>query len=293
MSRKWTRPPGPEDVVSGREAFNVARVRDALVSLGVGVMHARVYCALLRKSNLTATELAEETEISRGHIYEVLNELHESAMVASHAGKVHQYSAYQPAIVLPAIADKRERELAEKRSTFSRIFAGMEFRGSSLAESPIRERLRILYTDHEIAEFQTRLFRKARKAFLLFEQQTLFPARGPEEMQGDSWYEEKSRAMGACSDARIVIDAKILQNSILRRRVDAAADRGMTLRVARSLPFHALVIDGKHVLMNLPESPALPTNPQVYLNHPGLAASLGEEFERQWKRAQAHRRATP
>lgn len=290
MSRKWARTPGPGDVVSGRGSLNVVRVRDALLSLGVGVMHARVYCALLREGNLTASQLAEKTDISRGHIYEVLNELHENAMITSLAGKVQQYSAYQPAIVLPAIADKRERELAEKRSTFARIFSGVEFRSTSAAESPIRERLRILYTDDEIAEFQTRLFRKARKAFLLFEQQTLFPARGPEEMQGDSWYEEKSRAMDACGDARIIIDSKILDDSVLRRRVDAAVERGMTLRVSHSLPFHALVIDGKHVLMNLPESPALPTNPQVYLQHPGLAASLAEEFERRWKGAEGHRR---
>lgn len=287
LSRNVPFAPGPADIVAERPRdVSIAKVRKALLELGLGVMHTRVYCELLNQGMLTASELAERTAISRGHIYGVLEDLHQGAMIARHDEKVQQFSAYQPSVVLPGLADRRERELAETRAELSRALPAIDLLTTVASEYLIRDRLRILYTDEDIAEFQMRLFRKARTSFLLFEKQTLFPKLDPAEVAQNPWYHEKTRAMRRCRDGRILVDRRVLASPTLRQRVEAASHvQGLNLRLADDLPFHALVIDGRHVLMNLPESPKLPTNPQVYFHHPGLAATLAEEFERRWHKA--------
>jgi 2-methylcitrate dehydratase len=70
--------------------------------------------------------------------------------------------------------------------------------------------------------------------------------------------------------------------------VEAAIELGMAIRMADDLPLHALVIDDRHVMMNVPESPRLPVNPQVYLRHPGLGRALAMTFDQLWSEADAY-----
>jgi hypothetical protein len=147
-------------------------------------------------------------------------------------------------------------------------------------------RLRIAHTDEDIARVQTRMYDRAHRSVRLFEIRTLFAETDPDTMaRENTWYNTKTQAMERCNDFRILVDYDVLATANLRDRVESAIDLGMDLKMAHDLPLHALVVDERHVMMNIPESPKLPVNPQIYVRHPGLARALSMTFDTLWEQA--------
>lgn len=247
--------------------------------LGFGPMEKRAYQTLLGADEpMRATPLSEQAEVSRGRIYEVLDRLREAGFISEDPEGVSTFAAYQPEVAVPSYLEALEAEITGLIPEVE----DMETTAVDLAAG----RLRIAHTDEDIARVQTGMYDRAKRSVNLFEVRTLFPERDSEQMAEQSvWYNTKTQALRRCHDFRILVDYDVITDETLRERVEAAIDLGMTIRMADDLPLHALVIDDRHVMMNIPESPHLPVNPQVYLRHPGLARTLSMTFDLIWEQA--------
>lgn len=263
-------------MTDGPDEDAVAKVFDLL---GFGPMETRAYRALLDADGvLRAREVAERSDVSRGRIYEVLQHLEDAGFVTSHEETVKQYSAYQPEIAVSAYLQRLEAEVLGRIPDLEDV--------ETTSTDMVGERLRILQSDEEIARLQTRVYDGAKASVQLFEKQTLFPDRGPDEMADESeWYNTKTEALERCDDFRIIVAAAVLDDPNLVDRVESAIELGMPIRIVEGLRVHALVVDERHVVMNLPEAPKVPANPQIYVRHPGLAQLLSRAFDAMWAEA--------
>lgn len=247
--------------------------------LGFGPMEKRAYATLLGSDGeMRASAVSEEADVSRGRIYDVLEALRTAGFVSVDESGVNTYAAYQPEVAIPSYLDGLEAELT-----------GLIPEVEDMETTPLdllAGRLRIAHSDEDIARVQTRMYERAQRSVNLFEVRSLFPETPPGTMQAQNeWYKTKTETMHRCSDFRILVDYDVLASENLRDRVEAAIDLGMEIRMANDLPLHALVIDDRHVMLNVPESPNLPVNPQVYLRHPGLARTLSMTFDLLWGQA--------
>lgn len=244
--------------------------------LGFGPMEKRTYATLLQTEEpLRATPLSERADVSRGRIYEVLENLQRAGFVSEDAEGISTFTAYQPEVAIPSYLDALEREITGMIPEVE----DMETTSLDMAAG----RLRIAHADEDIARVQTGMYSRAKRKVNLFEVRTLFPETDPGTMNSENlWYQTKTLAMERCTDFRILVDYDVLSSDTLRDRVEAAIELGMEIRMADDLPLHALVIDDRHVMMNIPESPSLPVNPQIYVRHPGLARALAMTFDLLW-----------
>lgn len=261
------------------DATAIDRIFDLL---GFGPMETRAYEALLSSDEaLRAREVSQRADVSRGRIYEVLDRLREAGFISADEGGVATFFAYQPEVAVPSYLDALETEI----TGLTPQVEDMETTPTDLAAG----RVRIAHTDEDIARVQTRMYARAKRSVNLFEVRTLFPETPPDTMAAQNeWYNTKTEAMHRCSDFRILVDYDVLASDTLEHRVEAAIELGMEIRMAEDLPLHALVIDDRHVMMNIPESPRLPVNPQIYLRHPGLARALTHTFDSIWEDADAY-----
>ncbi len=253
--------------------------------IGFGPMEERAYAALLRSPEpLRASEVSERSGVSRGRIYEVLDKLRKAGFCSAEEKGVITYAAYQPEVAVPSYLEALNFQL-------NNLIPDVE----TMETTPVdfmADRLRIAHTDEAIADIQTRLYARARRSVKLFEVRTLFPNKTAREMRNESrWYQTKAEADRRCADFRILVDYDVIANDVLRDRVEAVVEAGMSIRMSADLPLHALVIDDRDVMMSIPESPKLPVNPQIYIRHPDLARTLSLAFDELWNEADEYRSA--
>jgi len=87
------------------------KTRRALQDLGLTEYETRAYVALLRRGNMTASEISEMAPVPYSKIYEVLGNLERKGWIETESGRPSKYYPRSPPDALEATRLKRERLL--------------------------------------------------------------------------------------------------------------------------------------------------------------------------------------
>lgn len=91
----------------------------SLCDLGLSSYEERVYTALLELRNGTAEEIADQSDVPMGRIYDVLNSLESRNVVRRKPNsRPREYSSVDPELVVSRLLEKRKQELEVKQAQF-------------------------------------------------------------------------------------------------------------------------------------------------------------------------------
>ncbi|ELZ01190.1 TrmB family transcriptional regulator [Natrialba chahannaoensis JCM 10990] len=93
---------------------------ELLAELGLSSYEARAYLALARHGSLTADEVATESDIPQGRIYDVLNSLVDRSLVRADDGRPRTYVHVESTEAVDQLLENRVDELKDKQSAYER-----------------------------------------------------------------------------------------------------------------------------------------------------------------------------
>jgi len=101
---------------------NSVRVTECLKSLGLTKYEARVYIALLKVANATASEIHEISGVPRASVYTIIDQLLEKGLVSVSQSAPKRFAAYSPEDAISKLMDHIEKDAKYARDTLSPIY---------------------------------------------------------------------------------------------------------------------------------------------------------------------------
>lgn len=94
---------------------------ELLVELGLSNYEARAYVTLAEHGAMTADDLAGESGVPRGRVYDVLNGLVDRSLVRADDGRPRTYTHVEPTAAVDRLLERRVDELEQRRSSYERV----------------------------------------------------------------------------------------------------------------------------------------------------------------------------
>lgn len=99
---------------------------ELLAELGLSNYEARAYVTLTRHGAMTADEVAAESDVPRGRVYDVLNALVDRSLARADDGRPRTYTHVEPAEAVDRLLERRVDELDRQRSAYERTATAAE-----------------------------------------------------------------------------------------------------------------------------------------------------------------------
>lgn len=112
---------------------------DLLTELGLSNYEARAYVELVRGGAMTADEVATESDIPQGRVYDVLNSLSDRSLVRTDDGRPRTYVHIEPEEATDRLLDRRIDELSEQRTAYERTASAAADALSEISSTPTTE----------------------------------------------------------------------------------------------------------------------------------------------------------
>ncbi len=96
---------------------------ELLTELGLSSYEAKAYVVLAQYGSMTADDVAEESEVPRGRVYDVLNSLVDRELARADDGRPRTYVYVEPDEAVEQLLDKRIDELETQRSAYEQTAA--------------------------------------------------------------------------------------------------------------------------------------------------------------------------
>lgn len=110
-----------------------------LSELGLSSYEARAYLALARSGAMTADEVADQSDVPRGRVYDVLNTLVDRSLARADDGRPRTYVRVEPAEAVDRLLECRVDELEEQRSAYERTASAAEDALADLTDDDTRD----------------------------------------------------------------------------------------------------------------------------------------------------------
>ncbi|NQV17564.1 MAG: TrmB family transcriptional regulator [Armatimonadetes bacterium] len=99
----------------------MSKIFEELKEIGLNKYESRAYCALLRKNNLSASEISKVSEVPQGRIYNVLDNLAQEGFCSIIPGPVKRFSAISPKIAIQNLINEKEKKLLQMHETAKKL----------------------------------------------------------------------------------------------------------------------------------------------------------------------------
>ncbi|WP_049927354.1 TrmB family transcriptional regulator [Halopiger goleimassiliensis] len=99
---------------------------ELLSELGLSNYEARAYVTLARNGAMTADDVADESGVPTGRIYDVLNSLVDRSLARADDGRPRTYTHVEPGEAVGRLLERRVEELEQERSSYERTAAAAE-----------------------------------------------------------------------------------------------------------------------------------------------------------------------
>ncbi|SDR42847.1 TrmB family transcriptional regulator [Natronobacterium texcoconense] len=256
---------------------------DLLAELGLSNYEARAYVELTRGGAMTADEVAAESDVPQGRVYDVLNSLVDRSLARADDGRPRTYVHVEPDEAVDRLLDRRVEELEEQQTAYERTASAAAdalsgiteddtkggFTTSALHEDAARD---LLLERFAAADDSIRIAADTVDVSPEFE--TVFADRLRDLLEID-------------------ISVRLLATNFEHAadRIDDLVATGMEAREAERIPEQRfIVLDGSEVCLEV-VNPAAPDELLAVVNfrEDETARELAESFDELWEQADTWR----
>lgn len=254
-----------------------------LSELGLSNYEARAYVALVRNGAMTADEVAEEADVPRGRVYDVLNSLVDRSLVRADDGRPRTYVHVEPDAAIDRLLERRVDELEERRSNYERTASAAEDALSGLTDDEARDGFATSALHEEAA--QDLLLER----FAAVDESIRIAADTVEvSPEFEAAFAQRLRDL-----LEVGVSVRLLASDIGTGsdRIDDLIDAGMAIRRAERVPQQRfIVLDGTEVCLEV-VNPASPDELLGVVNfrEDDTARELAASFDELWERAEPWR----
>lgn len=249
----------------------VASNASGLTSLGLSLLEARLYLALLAGSK-TAAEVADGVGESRARAASSLAHLVSEGLINRLPGRPNRFALTPPEWVLPALVKRREDEVERSRQLVRAL--AKRFREAAGEAANTEEYATVVVGTDAVLAQHAELLAGAREQVVTFVKGPIFDAPNPNA--------QSSLSRGVT--IRAVWEQSVLEAPGMLDAARLWAERGEQIRVVTALPTKLVVVDRQVAVLHVSERSAAgrPLVAALLSRHPEVVDALGLLFEFLW-----------
>ncbi len=256
-----------------------------LIKIGLTKSEAIIYIKLLKKKNLTASEMSRISEISRSKTYEILHQLVRKGLCIEILGGVKKYSPANPENAFNGMIQRYELNY-QKELEYKKILI------SNLSETLLplyhSEKENIDPLDYiQIIREKNSIIKKFESLEKIATREVLSLVKGPLVMDVTKPYnivQYDSLRRGV--NFKTIYEIENLGNQYFLESIEAFASAGEEIRIANKLPipFKMYIYDEKKVMFTLEDRiTSKPSLTALIIEHADLARGLKQVFNLYWQ----------
>jgi hypothetical protein len=260
------------------------QIIEQMKMLGLSTREGRLYCALLKMPEATASMLHRLSGVPRTKIYETLEALIFSGFCLERVGERQKYyRAIAPDMVLDLMKSRWSQETKQKEDLAQTVFGDLQSLFSQRGDSERSlDFIEVIRSREQINKRYVSLVNGATEEILGF-LRSPFAAPGlpgAEDEQNVAELEAGDRHL----QQRMIYMYEQEHLGWLRQNLQLGHETGENLRICKSLPMKMFIFDRKIILFALPSVPGLTgcDFTMLVIEDPGLAESCRILFEVKW-----------
>ena len=257
---------------------------EKLIRFGLSLREARIYLALLEKSNFTATEIAKVSGIPRQKIYEILDNLIKKGVCVEKVGKINRYKATEPESVFQGLIEKYKNDFEIKLKEKEKLALVLADDLSPLYEKnrvrvdPL-EYIEILKDKKQIHKRWISIQSEAEKEILAF-------TKAPYTTSFTDNVDEEFNTIKRGVTIRSIYEYKDIIKEEVVKAISFWVSAGEEARVIKELPMKMVIFDERITMFALNDPVSLkPSITTMIITHPSFAKALKYVFESIWGKA--------
>ncbi len=256
---------------------------DGLKKVGLPEYDAKVYFMLLKKGNLTATEISKLTNVPRTKIYSVLNNLVKGGLCTRVPGKFKKFKALNPKIAFSNFF----HELEEKKEHLTHLSESLEslYESEKSYKDTLEDYIEVLKDRKQIHERYVSLVRNTKKEFIGFAKPPYAHEHKRQKMNMQENAEFEILKKGVVVKGLYEFPSK-KDIEFITKNIEECIKAGEKARMIEKNPIKMYISDRKYVLMAL-DNPKFSTSPftMLLIKHPDLALACRILFDHLWEKA--------
>lgn len=259
------------------------KITALLGDLGLTSYEASAYRTLIRRDTFTPAELSLKADIPRQRIHDVTESLMEKGLCHFPTALPRQVAAIEPGLALSALAERRDRSLAEERAQLGEAAAELEgqleplYQKGQKAQGPL----------HDIETYRSpvQIVSVAEKLAASATGEMNALLTGPPVFAREDGLRLFREPLERGVSVRVLCDHSAPPTRELGKLMRDFRYQGLEVRrpEARSLPLRLMFVKGSGVLIYLLDPLAGPPSYSASLiRHPSMTAAMNLVFETLW-----------
>ncbi len=267
--------------------MQVEAIVNQMNKLGISEREARLYCALLRKSESTAAELQRLSGVPRTKIYETLESLVDQGLsLVRQNGRSKFFRAVSPEEVMVLLSHRWELDHEQRLNTTQNVFSNLqELYNSQKNEDQSLDVIEVIRSREQIHQRYVSLMSSAREEILAFIRAPVAAKTQTKMGKEQNQVEEKAGDFGVIK--RCVYRYEPEHLDWMRQNISMAISNKDTFRICYELPMKMFVFDRKTTLFAIPSLPGLSGTDftMVVVKDAGLAEANNILFNTIWDKS--------
>ena len=259
------------------------KITALLGDLGLTSYEASAYRTLIRRDTFTPAELSLKADIPPQHIHDVTQSLMEKGLCHFPTALPRQVAAIEPGLALSALAERRDRSLAEERAQLGEAIAELGGQLKPLYQKGQKARSPLHYIETYRSPVQ--IVSVAEKLAATASGEMNASLTGPPVFAREDGLRLFREPLERGVSVRVLCDHSAPPTLELGKLMRDFRHRGLEVRrpEARPLPLRFMFVEGSGVLIYLLDPLAgPPTYSATLIRHPSMTAAMNLVFETLW-----------
>lgn len=274
--------------------MNLDSLRVNLVELGMTEREAKLYIAMLSRTESTPAELHRLSGIVRNKTYETLEQMVQRGFcVERREGRKKFYRTIPPGTLKDALRRQWQQELEQKVSTLEakeRLFSQLEDLATELNdEDQILDKIEIIRNSNHINARLIELARTTQHEMLSFSRSPYVSNQSPSFQEEQNQVQADALARGVKQKTLYMYEEETW-DWLPGRVIDRCENEGEDARIADYLPLKMIIFDKKTVVMHMPSFPgeAITDFTVLVIDDPGFVSMCMMNFDFIWQQSKPY-----
>ena len=254
--------------------MNQKQVQETLMGLGLSPNEAKVYLAMLSRTDFSATDASAAAEVPTQMIYRILNRMMEKGFCMEVSSHPRRFTITDPKVALNSLIHKQDNALQAARDLIPDL---QDLFTTARENENGFEGVKILRDIETGISMNQRLVHEAREEILAFVKPPFLGNRKDARRQVEELPSQESRHHPNFRVLYETRDRNLVYCDVIERAIELA---GENARMYDTLPVKATVFDRKRLFLLI--SLQQMTWVSLVVEHEGLASLFADTFERLW-----------
>lgn len=274
--------------------MNLDKLRVNLVELGMTEREAKLYIAMLSRTESTPAELHRLSGIVRNKTYETLEQMVQRGFcVERREGRKKFYRTIPPGTLRDALRRQWQQEMEQKVSTLEAkegLFSQLEkLATESNEQDQILDKIEIIRNSNHINARLIELARTTQQEMLSFSRSPYVSNQSPSFRDEQNRVQADALARGVKQKSLYMYE-KETWDWLPDMVIDRCESEGEDARIADYLPLKMIIFDKKTVVMHMPSFPgeAITDFTVLVIDDPGFVSMCLMNFDFIWQQSKPY-----